>query len=269
MENISYTINNMGLTASGRASGPPLTEYNCSICRDAGFVHPRMEDGKPDYSKTVPCKCSVEIFAEKRRLWLLKYCDLPFHTKDKTLENFNDFGNESLRKALGYAHEIAEGSEEIRWLTLLSMMDRGKTHLGIGVCRRYLERGIPAKFADVPTMLKDLRDSFDFEGDLSYPVKFDVYLKVPLLVLDDLGMESRTNWSREQIQTIINTRANAGLPLIVTSNLPITELMGNSNEDEHLASMRVASRLQRETWCRVVFIDTLEHRLQSRANNVE
>ena len=31
--------------------------YNCNICQDFGFVHPRKEDGKPDYSKVIPCQC--------------------------------------------------------------------------------------------------------------------------------------------------------------------------------------------------------------------
>jgi hypothetical protein len=31
--------------------------YKCLICLDQGWVHPRKEDGKPDYSKTIPCQC--------------------------------------------------------------------------------------------------------------------------------------------------------------------------------------------------------------------
>ena len=31
--------------------------YLCPICQDSGFVHPRKEDGKPDYSKVKPCRC--------------------------------------------------------------------------------------------------------------------------------------------------------------------------------------------------------------------
>jgi DNA replication protein DnaC len=262
VEKIGEILKKQGLMPSEKASAPPLTEYRCSICKDAEFVHPRTEGGKPDYSQVVPCKCSAEKFRAQRRKWLLKYCGLPFGTENKTFGNFRDYGNPSLMEALKYARRIAEGDEGLLWLTLLSKTDRGKTHLAIAACRRYLERGVPAKFVYVPEMLKELRDSFDFEGDLSYRVKFDVFLKVPLLVLDDLGTEKRTEWTREQVQTIINTRANAGLPLIVTSNLPINELMGTANEDERLASMRVASRLQRESWCEVAAIDAPEHRLQ-------
>jgi hypothetical protein len=29
--------------------------YKCIHCLDAGFVHPRRENGTPDYSRTKPC----------------------------------------------------------------------------------------------------------------------------------------------------------------------------------------------------------------------
>ena len=34
--------------------------YRCWICRDTGWLHPRKEDGKPDYSKVVKCSCRQE-----------------------------------------------------------------------------------------------------------------------------------------------------------------------------------------------------------------
>ena len=45
--------------------------YLCPICQDSGFVHPRREDGKPDYSKVKPCRCrqasaEPEIFDSKK-----------------------------------------------------------------------------------------------------------------------------------------------------------------------------------------------------------
>lgn len=37
--------------------------YFCLNCFDCGFVHPRYDDGKPDYSRVIPCpKCRPESF---------------------------------------------------------------------------------------------------------------------------------------------------------------------------------------------------------------
>lgn len=38
--------------------GNVVEVYDCFICRDAGKVHPLKEDGKPDYSHVIPCRCN-------------------------------------------------------------------------------------------------------------------------------------------------------------------------------------------------------------------
>ena len=62
---------------SGQEAIEAQEEYSCPICRDYHFVHPPCEDGVPDYSRTVPCSCVREIWAEKKRLAMLRMCELP------------------------------------------------------------------------------------------------------------------------------------------------------------------------------------------------
>ena len=45
-----------------------------------------------------------------------------------------------------------------------------------------------------------------------------------LLILDDFGMERQTEYAREQVFNIIDSRYLVRLPLIVTTNLSLTEL---------------------------------------------
>lgn len=45
-----------------------------------------------------------------------------------------------------------------------------------------------------------------------------------LLVIDDLGVERESSFVLEQVYNIINSRYNAGLPLIITTNIPISEI---------------------------------------------
>jgi len=30
--------------------------YDCNYCLDMKFLHPRKEDGNPDYSRNIPCR---------------------------------------------------------------------------------------------------------------------------------------------------------------------------------------------------------------------
>jgi len=236
-------------------------EYECRVCKDAGFVHP-VEDGKVQYEAVVPCKCMAEALEKERQDRILRLCKLPADTEHMTFENFETDGNPSLIEALNCARTLADGTEEIRWLTLIGKVDRGKTHLAVAICRRWMERGIAARYAFVPLLLKELRDGFELEGEQSYRLKMNFLCDVGLLVLDDLGVERHTSWGLEQLQTIVHSRGINGLPLIVTANKELDRICGDKNEDERLASMRISSRLQRETWCRVMALDTGEHRLR-------
>lgn len=234
--------------------GNDSTEYSCQICKDAGFVHP-VENGKVCYNRVVPCGCRAQQFKEERQDHLLKLCQLPVGSEDKTFESFLTGGNASLIKALKYAKELASGEGAVRWLTLISKVDRGKTHLAIAICRQWLGRGLSARYAYVPLLLKELRDGFELEGEESYRPKLDFLCNVDLLVLDDLGLlENPKPWAQEQIQTIVHYRGINGLPLVVTSNKPLDEMPIDPER-------RIASRLQRESWCRAVALDIGEHRL--------
>jgi len=223
----------------------------CPICHDAGIVHPVGEDGEVDYSTVVPCECVRDKISGRRVQSLLKYCELPVGTEWMTFENFKV--TPELRKAYDLALQLAEGSGEVTWLTLMAGAGRGKTHLAIAICRRWLQKGKPARYAYVPLLLEELRRGFREKGDMSYEARFDRFLNVPLLVLDDLGTENRTPWVQEKLDTIIDYRLVQALPLVVTTNTPVDEL-----------PFRITSRLGRLPSSRVVFIETPEFRTKKR-----
>jgi DNA replication protein DnaC len=220
-------------------------------------VHPITGSGKPDYSRLVPCDCQKERLKQEERDWNMRYCNLPAGTERQTLANFG-VGTPSLKEAFAYARQIAEGQNGIKWLTLISPVGRGKTHLAIAVARRWLERGQAVRYSFVPKMLAELRHGYDREDEYAYDAQLTMLCTMPLLLLDDLGVERPTDWAIEQLQTIINERYIAQLPLIVTTNRPLDDLRG---DEEH----RIGSRLRRESWCRVVVIDAPEFNQASKS----
>lgn len=190
----------------------------------------------------------------------MKRCHLPFHTEHMTLENFKTYDNESLVKALNYAKQLAHEEDGVKCLTLFGKVDNGKTHLAVATCRSWLERGKSARYAFVPLLLNELRNGYSQEGEQSYQMTLDFLCRVGLLVLDDLAVESATPWAREQIQTIVHYRGINGLPMMVTTNKAVNDL--GEIDWEH----RISSRLQREDFCRGVYIDAPEHRLEEKNN---
>lgn len=241
---IGKVIENLRPKSSGKALSDEAGQderYTCPICRDAHYVHPLKEDGKCNYSAIVSCVCVREQMEKERAQRLLKYCELPAGSEHMTFENFK-VGPE-LQEAYDLAVQVAE--EKVTRLTLLAGVNRGKTHLVIAICRRWLQGGKPARYAYVPLLFEELRRGFREEGDRSYESRFDRFLNVPLLVLDDLGVEHRTPWVQEKLDTIIDHRIIQGLPLVVATNTPLDKL-----------PFRIKSRLKRAG--RVVVIDAPE-----------
>ncbi len=225
----------------------------CEMCRGAGYVHPMRADGKVDYSAVVPCVCQADKIKTERDGRYRQFCHLPAASDRMTFETFQANGNKTLQSALNYASLLAQGSEDVKWLTLIGTTGCGKTHLAVAVCRYWLAAGKVARYGFVPILLKELKDGFELTGEYSYRQRFDALCNIPLLVLDDLGAEKATEWAQEQLQTIIHYRGFNGLPLVVTTNRPLDDLKGDDLG-------RIASRLRREPWCKVVTITAGEFR---------
>jgi len=201
----------------------------------------------------VPCECSRERVLKERYASMLRFCQLPAATESWTFENFDASG--PLQEAYNVALELAEERSDIKWLTLVGPVDVGKSHLAVAICRRWLARGKPARYVLVPLMLEELRASYQREGE--YDRQLDFLLKVPLLVLDDLGTQKPTEWAIEKLMQIVDYRYVNALPLVVTTNKPLNDLPGDT---EH----RIGSRLLRASFGRVVNINAQEYRLRKK-----
>jgi len=243
-----------GSTKSSDKELPVVAEEVCSICGGSGLLYARSGDGSVDYSNVVGCECKREEREQERRQFLLKHCELPYASEDLTFDNFRvDKRWPSLIEAKQAALELAEESVDTKWLILLGEVECGKTHLAIAICRKWLERGKPARYVFVPIMLDELRSGYDREGAESYEAKLNLLFRVDLLVLDDLGTQTPTPWAMEKLMMIIDYRSINGLPLVVTTNKSLTELPG---DDEH----RIGSRLLRFRDSRQIVIEAPEYR---------
>ena len=239
---------------------PVVVEAVCPICKGAGILYARREDGSVDYGSVIGCECKREERERERRKFLLKYCELPFGSEKLTFDTFDlDKRWPSLAEAKKVALELAEETTDIRWLTLMGEVDCGKTHLAIAICRKWLERSKPARYVLVPLMFEELRSGYNKEGEQSYDTKLQLLMRVDLLVLDDLGAQVPTPWAMEKLMMIIDHRSVNGLPLVVTTNKKLTQLPG---DDEN----RIGSRLMRFPASKRITIEAPEYRTWRQTN---
>lgn len=234
MQPIREILEDIQVTSTGVPPDESQTLYDdtCKLCRGGHFVYPLKENGKPDYSRFVPCLCVAEKMQRERFERLMRSCELPPRTEKMTFESFDK--RPGLEVAYDLAVSLADGESKYKWLTLIGDTDCGKTHIGISIIHRWLSRGVPARYAHVPLLLDELRRGFREGGDRSYESRFDFFLNVPLLMLDDLGTENSTPWVQEKLDTIVDYRLMNDLALVVTTNTPFERL-----------PIRIASRLQR------------------------
>ncbi|MGD9393556.1 MAG: ATP-binding protein [Dehalococcoidia bacterium] len=206
------------------------TEAVCPICKGAGFLHPLLPSGKPDYSRTVPCRCMQKEREKGRQSRLRQYSGLEakllqnmtFESFDWKRVNLPPEQRDNLKNAYQLALDFAKAPEG--WLVFVGVNGCGKTHLAAAIANYRLKEGKAAKFVVVPDLLDHLRSAFSPASTVSYDQLFEEVKNAPLLILDDLGKQSTTPWAEEKLYQIINHRYNHQLPTVVTTNCSLDEI---------------------------------------------
>ena len=104
-------------------------------------------------------------------------------------------------------------------LLLWGGVGTGKSFGAACVANALIEKSIPVCMVNLAAVLNTLTG---FQGDRNEYIR-DL-MQYPLLILDDFGMERKTDFANEQIFSLIDERYRSGKPLIVTTNLTMTEL---------------------------------------------
>ncbi len=93
----------------------------------------------------------------------------------------------------------------------------GKTHLAAAIALQLIGEGVPVICKTASDLLQDIKKSFDSGEAREYEI-LDVYKRVDLLIIDDLGKEHCTDWGMSTLYSILNDRYEDMKPTIVTTN---------------------------------------------------
>lgn len=118
---------------------------------------------------------------------------------------------------------IAQAASKGRGAYIVGPVGTGKTHLAAAVCRELQSAHRGFRMLSGVQLLERYRACFDGEA-----TETDVtagLVGVPVLVIDDLGKESPTDWAVERIFRVVDERYNREKPLIVTSQFERPQLI--------------------------------------------
>lgn len=143
-------------------------------------------------------------------------CDLGQRFTNRTFGNFNK--NDDLN-AFNVCVSFATTPNLMRMernsLIILGKVGSGKTHLAAAIANSLSGRGIPVMFGTFSNHLEELKREFNLSGERTYLARMK---SVPILVIDDIGREKQTDWSRQVLFDVINYRYEHMTPVVVTAN---------------------------------------------------
>lgn len=164
-----------------------------------------------------------------------------------TLDNF--LGAESIVK---YCREWINNPESIYFHGGFGC---GKTHFAVAITRCLLEQDIAVLFVNASDIFLELRSCYSESGDEKYVV--NKYASASVLIIDDLGADKTSDWSRAMMYLIIDKRDREMLPTIITSNLSPNVL---SEQIDGRISSRIANG-------KIINIKLPDYRVKRKENN--
>ncbi|HES9282959.1 TPA: ATP-binding protein [Streptococcus pyogenes] len=200
------------------------------------------------FTKFIPrikCECEIKRDREnEERERLMKISSLKRDCFSSPLQhqyNFEKYLNEkgqAYKVAYNYAKSFEQMKKDNVGLLFYGDVGSGKTYLACSIANELIERKqVKVKIMNLSQVINQIQksafklDSNEIISNLS---------NIPLLILDDLGIERDTSYAREQVYNIINSRYLKGKPTIFTTNLSL-EIIQNPNID--LEYQRIYSRI--------------------------
>lgn len=191
------------------------------------------------------CKCEVE----KREREEAEHKRIEFEKRVKELRRMGfpeekmlerTFANDKYPNekpsiiARKYVENFSKALKDGKGLLFFGTTGTGKTYASACIANALIDKGYPVMMTNFSRIENTVWGMG--EGKQEY---FDNLNTFPLLILDDLAAERKTEYMQEIVFNVIDSRSRAGLPLIVTSNLTADEI----KHPQDIGNQRIFSRL--------------------------
>lgn len=206
--------------------------YDCPLCNDSGYIGGKIcscvkELAKGIISKELSAKMPIDECTFER-FDLSKY-------PDKDGKDGNPYKRMSgiLKLCREYADNFSPNSSPN--LLFMGAAGLGKTHLSLAIAGEVIKKGYLPIYGPAENLFtaieKERFSGFGAESD-----SYNSMINCDLLVIDDLGAEFMTSFSKSILYNLVNSRMLSKKPTIINTNLTMKEI-------EKFYSPRISSRL--------------------------
>ena len=231
---------------------------NCTKCKSLsvcpnmvkGYAYTPEFIGKKILFSYVACYRYNKHLEETNYLKNIDFFKLPKELKEASFQDIykDDKARIPIVKYFKEFMENYQKGKSPKGLYLTGSFGSGKTYLIAALFNEMAKRGVRSALIYYPELLRSLKSSFSSD----YEERFRYIKRVPLLLLDDIGAENVTAWSRDEVLgPILQYRMEEGLSTFFTSNLNLEELESNfiikSSSLEKVKARRIMERIKQLT----------------------
>ena len=233
---------------------------NCEKCKNLvecknevnGCVYyPKRVDNGLDFNY-VTCKYKNKEL-ELEKLNKSKYFGLSLYLKNASMSDIDDVDFKKRSKVIKALKDFYDNyPKNAKGLFIHGSFGSGKTFLISCLLNELARKDYKTVLIYFPELLNKLKSSFD-SGEDTYKELLNEVKKSDILLIDDIGAETVTNWSRDEILgTILQYRMDNNLSTFITSNLNLEELESHlslvRNNTDKVKARRIIERVKQLTY---------------------
>ena len=233
---------------------------NCSKCKNLlmcknlvnGHVYYPTIENDQLVMCYMPCKYQKQMDKSNAYYKNIELYDMPSEIRNAQMKDIytDDASRFEVIKWLKKYIDDYKNGEKRKGLFLTGNFGCGKTYLVSAMLNELAKLDKKIAIVYYPEFLRSLKSSFN--DDSEYNIKFNYIKKVELLLIDDIGAETTTAWSRDEILgNILQYRMQEHLPTFFTSNFTLEQLEEHfsiaGKSDEKVKARRIMERIKQLT----------------------
>ncbi|WP_053367355.1 primosomal protein DnaI [Bacillus sp. FJAT-27245] len=197
-------------------------------------------------------RCPRKIMADEKRKneRLIKSLHVPREILNASFASLDVDGQpgrlDAMQKAASFVIDYQAGKNP-KGLYLYGEFGVGKSYLLGALANELAKKQISSMIVYVPELLREMKSAI---GDHTLNEKIDALKREPILMLDDIGAEAVSSWTRDEVLgPILQFRMLENLPTFFTSNFNHKQLehhltYSQRGEEEKMKARRIMERIK-------------------------